>query len=99
MLKNIINTLLIVIGMVAAILLTLGWGNEFILVLFICPFIVLIATIIGNLLLKKWFIMPLITFSIFFVMMYVIFNESFFIWVISYTIISLLVSLTMNVLK
>lgn len=69
---------------------------EFIFALFICPIIVIVASIIGYLLLKKWFVMPLLTFIVFTVLTFTYFNETFFIWVVVYTIISAVVTLIMK---
>jgi len=69
---------------------------EFILVLFICPTAVLFATIIGTLLIKKWYIMPLFTFILFFILTFTVFNSTFLIWVWIYTILSLVVSLIVH---
>ncbi|MGG4534420.1 DUF2651 family protein [Aneurinibacillus migulanus] len=69
---------------------------EFLLVLFICPIIVIVASIIGIFLFKKWFVIPLLTFIVFTILTFTIFNESFFIWVVVYTILSIIVSLMMK---
>lgn len=69
---------------------------EFILVLFICPIAVLIASIIGYPLIKKWFVMPIVTLIVFTILTFTVFNESFFFWVIIYTILSIIVSLIMK---
>lgn len=74
-----------------------GFGDEFVFVLFTCPLIVFVLSIIGYLFLKKWFIMPIVTLLVFLVLTFTHFNESFMIWVIAYTIISLVVSLLMLV--
>lgn len=65
---------------------------EFALVLFVFPLAVLLTSIFGFILIKRWFIMPILTFLIFFVLTFIIFNISFMIWTISYTILSLIVS-------
>lgn len=70
--------------------------SEFVLVLFFCPLLVLIASVIGYFILKKWYITPLVTLVIFTILMFTVFNESFFIWVIIYTVISFIVSLFMK---
>lgn len=69
---------------------------EFLLVLFICPIIVIVSSIIGIFLFKKWFVIPLLTFIVFTILTFTIFNESFFIWVVVYTILSIIVSLMMK---
>lgn len=71
---------------------------EFLLVFLICPAIVLVASIIGFILIKKWFVMPALTFIVFIILTYTVFNESFFIWVVIYTILSIIVSVIMNVI-
>ncbi|MFE8696118.1 DUF2651 family protein [Cytobacillus sp. FJAT-53684] len=73
---------------------------EFLLVLFICPIIVLVASIIGFYLVgRRWFVMPLLTFVVFTILTFTVFNESFFIWVVVYTILSVIVSLLMKFIK
>ena len=72
---------------------------EFILVLLICPIAVLIASIIGYSLVKKWFVMPIVTFVVFTILTFTLFNETFFFWVIIYTILSIIVSLIMKFTK
>ena len=73
---------------------------EFLLVLFICPIIVLVASIIGFFLVgRRWFVMPLLTFVVFTILTFIVFNESFFIWVVAYTILSVIVSLLMKFIK
>ena len=72
---------------------------EFILILFLCPLAVVIASIIGFLLIKKWYVMPTVTLILFTILTFTVFNETFFFWVIVYTIISIIVSLFMKVIK
>lgn len=72
---------------------------EFLLVLFICPIIVFTASIIGYLITKKWFVVPTITFILFNVLTFTVFNKTFFFWVLVYTILSFIVSLVMKFIK
>ncbi|MBP0726628.1 DUF2651 family protein [Bacillus sp. RG28] len=72
---------------------------EFLLVLFICPIIVLVASIIGFLVVRRWFVMPLLTFVVFTILTFTVFNDTFFIWVVVYTILSVIVSLIMKLIK
>lgn len=69
---------------------------EFTLVFVLCPIIVLVASIIGYLVVKKWFILPLLTFIVFTILTFTVFNESFFFWVVFYTILSLIISFIMK---
>lgn len=62
-------------------------------VMFVLPFIILIASILGYIWLKQWTIMPLLTFILFTILTFMLFNESFFVWAILYTAISLVTSL------
>lgn len=66
---------------------------EFLFVLFLCPIIVLAATIIGFFLVRRWYVMPLITFVVFTILTFTVFNETFFFGVVIYTILSVIVSL------
>ncbi|WP_442594848.1 DUF2651 family protein [Neobacillus sp. D3-1R] len=72
---------------------------EFILILFILPIAVVVISIIGSLLIRKWFVMPILTFIIFFILMFTVFNESFIIWLVIYTYLSTLVSFPMKFIK
>lgn len=66
--------------------------SEFTMVLFLFPLVVLIASLIGYLIFKKLFVMPLVTLVVFIVLAFTIFNQTFFIWAIIYTVLSFLVS-------
>ena len=72
---------------------------EFILILFLCPLAVVIASIFGFLLIKKWYVMPTVTLILFTILTFTVFNETFFFWVIVYTIISIIVSVFIKVIK
>lgn len=72
---------------------------EFLLVFFICPIIVLVTSIIGFLVVRRWFVMPLLTFVVFTILVFTVFNESFFIWVVIFTILSVVISLIMKLIK
>ena len=72
---------------------------EFLLVLFICPIIVLTASIKGYLITKKWFVVPAVTFIAFTILTFTIFNKTFFFLVIVYTLLSIIVSLIMKFKK
>ena len=72
---------------------------EFLLVLLICPIAVIIASIVGYSLMKKWFVTPIVTFIVFSILTFTLFNETFFFWVVIYTILSMIVSLTMEFTK
>ena len=51
---------------------------EFLFVLVICPIIVVTASLISTLLLKKWFIAPIATFTVFIILTFTVFGETFF---------------------
>ncbi len=61
------------------------------MILYIFPAFVLIASVVGFFLIKKWFAIPLLIFIIFFILTFTVFNESFFIWVIVYTVLSIII--------
>ncbi len=73
--------------------------SEFTIVFFLCPLLVLLASIVGYIVFKKWFVMPLAIFVVFTILTFTIFNQSFFIWVIIYTVLSLIVSLIMKKIR
>ncbi|MGM9943348.1 MAG: DUF2651 family protein [Lysinibacillus sp.] len=64
-------------------------------VMFILPLLIIIASILGYIWLKQWTIVPLLTFILFTILTFTLFNDNFFIWAIIYTIISLITSLIM----
>ena len=64
-------------------------------VMFILPLLIIIASILGYVWLKQWTIVPLLTFILFTTLTFTLFNDSFFVWVIIYTVISLITSLIM----
>ncbi|MBD1382853.1 DUF2651 family protein [Bacillus sp. IB182487] len=85
--------------MAALISFCFNLGNEFTFVLFGCPIIVIISSIIGFLVTKKWYIVPGITLILFTILSFTTFNESFFFWVIVYTLIAVLVCFIMLFVK
>ena len=62
---------------------------EFGMVLYIFPFVSFIFGIIGQILIKKMYIVVGITFLVWLIATFTIFNSSFLIWVFVYSIISL----------
>ncbi|MGD7046510.1 DUF2651 family protein [Jeotgalibacillus proteolyticus] len=64
----------------------------FLLLFLICPVIVLILSAAGFFLFPKWYVMPLVTFAVFTVLMFVFFNQSFIIWVVMYTCLSAVIT-------
>lgn len=71
---------------------------EFVLVLMIFPVIIIFLSMIITGITKKFFIIPIITFIVFLILTYTIFNESFLFWVIVYTILSLIVSIATSLI-
>ena len=65
---------------------------EFLLVFVICPLLVVTASVIGIILLKKWFVVPVITFIVFTVLTFTMFNETFFFWAVAFTVLSAIIS-------
>ncbi|WP_191561070.1 DUF2651 family protein [Metabacillus idriensis] len=72
---------------------------EFVFVLIICPIIVIVLSAASCFLLKKWYIMPIAVLILCSVLTFTLFNDSFFIWVIVYTILSIVVSLIVKFIK
>ena len=62
---------------------------------FILPLLIVTASIFGYVWLKQWTIMPLLTFVLFTILTFTLFNDDFFVWAIIYTVISLITSLIM----
>lgn len=63
---------------------------EFLLVLFVFPLLSFIFGIIGQILIKKIYIVVGITFLVWLIATFMVFNGSFLIWAIIYSILSLL---------
>lgn len=61
--------------------------------LFILPLLIIIASILGYVWFKQWAIVPLLTFIVFTILTFSLFNDSFFVWAIIYTALSLIISL------
>ncbi|WP_102275603.1 DUF2651 family protein [Cytobacillus massiliigabonensis] len=72
---------------------------EFQFVLLIFPAMVIVASIIGIFLFKKWFVVPALTLIVFTFLLFTVFNESFLIWVVVYTILSVIISLIVQLIK
>lgn len=69
---------------------------EFLLVFWIFPFAVLVTSAVGFLLVRNWFVMPLVTLAVFTILTITVFNQTFVIWDVLYTLLSLLVSWVMK---
>ena len=63
---------------------------EFIMALLVFPLLSLLFGIIGQILIKKTYIVVGITFLVWLIATFTIFNESFLIWVFIYSILSLI---------
>ena len=72
---------------------------EFLFVLVICPLIVVTASIIGTMRLKKWFIAPIATFIVFTILTFTVFNETFFFWAVVFTVLSTAVSFIVRLMR
>jgi hypothetical protein len=68
---------------------------EFLLIFIVFPIIVLIASIFGYIVTKKIYVTPAILFVLFSFLMLLLYNESFFIWVVLYTLLSVIVTMIM----
>jgi len=64
-------------------------------VMFILPLLIVIASIFGYVWFKQWTLVPLLTFIVFTILTFTVFNDNFFIWALLYTILSLITSLIM----
>lgn len=68
---------------------------EFLLVLIVYPIFVILASVFGYFLFRKWFVFPSITLIVF-ITLTIVYNSSFFIWTFIYTVISLTFSLIID---
>lgn len=66
---------------------------EFFMTLFIFPLLSFLFGILGQILIKRTYMVVGITFLVWFIATFTIFNESFLIWVFIYSILALLGSL------
>ncbi|ATP40144.1 hypothetical protein CSE16_08830 [Solibacillus sp. R5-41] len=66
---------------------------EFLIVFLILPIIVHTVSSISYMFFKKWFIAPLIVFSVLTILTFTTFGETFFFWVIIFTIFSIITSI------
>ena len=60
---------------------------------FILPLLIVIASIFGYVWFKQWTLVPLLTFILFTILTFTLFNDNFFVWALLYTILSLITSL------
>ena len=60
---------------------------------FILPLLIVIASIFGYVWFKQWTLVPLLTFILFTILTFTLFNDDFFVWAMLYTILSLITSL------
>ena len=63
---------------------------EFLMALFVFPLLSFLFGIIGQILIKKTYIVVGITFLVWLIATFTIFNESFLIWVFIYSVLSLI---------
>ncbi|WP_000615438.1 DUF2651 family protein [Bacillus cereus] len=70
--------------------------NPMFLAMILFPVLIIVLSVIAYLKLKKIFIMPIIIFMLSILFMIVFANETFFVWVIIYTVLSLLVGLLLK---
>ena len=60
---------------------------------FILPLLIVIVSIFGYAWFKQWTVMPLLTFIVFTILTFTLFNDDFFVWTLLYTILSLTTSI------
>jgi len=63
---------------------------EFLMALFIFPLISFLFGIIGQVFIKKIFVVVGTTFAVWFIAAVTVFNDSFFVWVLVYSVLSAL---------
>ncbi|KEK25810.1 YbeF family protein [Bacillus gaemokensis] len=66
--------------------------NELIFVLFVCPLLIFIVSVIGTRRTRTYYVMPIVTFAIFLILGVILFTPLFFFWVGMYSIFSFIVS-------
>ncbi|WP_226669516.1 DUF2651 family protein [Metabacillus litoralis] len=65
---------------------------EFLLILIIFPALILLLSTFGYMITKKSYVTPALIFVVFSFIMLIFFNETFFIWVIAYTVLSIIMT-------
>ena len=60
---------------------------------FILPLLIVIVSIFGYVWFKQWSVVPLLTFIVFTMLTFTLFNDDFFVWTLLYTILSLITSI------
>ncbi|MFD1334815.1 DUF2651 family protein [Oceanobacillus iheyensis] len=69
---------------------------EYLLVLIVYPIFVILASVFGYFLFRKWFVFPSITLIVFMTLTIFVYNSSFLIWTLIYTVLSLTFSLIID---
>ncbi|WP_331436997.1 DUF2651 family protein [Oceanobacillus iheyensis] len=69
---------------------------EYLLVLIVYPIFVILASVFGYFLFRKWFVFPSITLIVFMSLTIFVYNSSFLIWTLIYTMLSLTFSLIID---
>jgi hypothetical protein len=72
---------------------------KFLFMIFISPAIVLVASILGVYVVNNWLLVPCATLVIFIIITKFLFAESFLVWSITYTILSLITVLVLKVTR
>ncbi|APH03897.1 hypothetical protein A9C19_03480 [Bacillus weihaiensis] len=72
---------------------------EFLVIMIFFPIGVILLTLLGFYLTKKSYVTPSLIFVLFAFIMLLFFNESFFIWVVIYTILSIVTTLLVLFIK
>nr|WP_231847020.1 DUF2651 family protein [Oceanobacillus iheyensis] len=66
------------------------------MVLIVYPIFVILASVFGYFLFRKWFVFPSITLIVFMSLTIFVYNSSFLIWTLIYTMLSLTFSLIID---
>lgn len=69
------------------------------LVFFTFPALIILASILGVLFFRKWFVVPALTLVAFTIVTFTVFNKTFFLWVCIYTLLSIVMSLLTYFIK
>jgi len=69
---------------------------EFLLVLVVYPIFVILASVFGYFIFRKWFVIPSVTLIFFTILTFTVYYASFAIWALIYTVISIVFSLIIH---
>ncbi|NMD70964.1 DUF2651 family protein [Bacillus sp. DNRA2] len=100
---SLLFALLMIVAMFVAVLFSGGYyhmyGENFLLQLIEYPLIIAVVSILGTIRLKKWFLMPLLTFVVVNLFFLILFSTTYFEFAFAYSGFSLIISVITYFIK